>query len=626
MPGNALGRKWWWPIRLGLPLAIVAWAILDAALLPQIKFYASFHLFKTALSIALLRVDMAVALSVGVLYFIITLYSVAGCLHGKPRKLARLAIGAGTAALALFACWYAHWNLFLLKPFSQFVVLLQNDRYLSFHLPGVIGGIVLLLIIVVRLTPMLKRCAFALQAPLRLCGIIVVQVLNLASLLLILVLVSSHLAFGYYSSRNAISRKTRPNVIIIMVDTLRADHVGCYGYLKNSTPNIDRFARGATLFSKAISQAPWTPWSVYSFMSSRYPDSYLLGMPLQSTYPWRGPMLAEILRDQGYSTEAVVSNTVLDIFPETRSGFDRFDMSTSDKMKEVTSPDVTALALKRLAVLKDRRFFLYLVYIDPHDPYIAHKGYNFRENASSPRPQKISLARDSGEPRPARCAVASAQMARYDSEIAFTDAHVGRVIDALKQKGLYDDALVIFLSDHGEEFQEHGRVGHIVTLYDELLNVPLMIKFPGQQQGTVVRGTFPLLDLNPSVLGLLRANNPAYRQLGKDDGIAHLQRCQEQPIFSSTINGLYSVRSSQEKYIVHARGSRQELYRLTGDRWEQHNLAGTQPAESARWQGLLAARPGQNMQGTPFSARQQSAPPSLTQKQLDQLRSLGYLQ
>lgn len=623
---------WWLPIRVGIPLAMLACA---AACWPQrgeLFHLATSRLFYTAGSLVIVPLSRAVAMIIPAVALLVLLYVFQQRLTGVTgRRIRMVTAGALLIAVLVVACLHQY-HLRAYNAVLDLMNLLLPPEYHTFLLLGLIGVGVLLAISRRRWTGTLRWLGRRLTRP----GFIIMRLLLLAAGALSWPLLAGfagvYLATGYFSLRASEMRAGKPDVILIMVDTLRADHLGCYGYARNTSPNIDRFARESTLFSTAIAQAPWTVWSVFSFMTSQYPDTTMIGMPrnphdLLSGDPQhrRYPMLAEILKDRGYATHAVVSNAIFLEYPEFAAGYDDYDLSTTRLMEEPSSPAVTAAAIQRIKHMGSAASFLFLLYIDPHDPYLIHPGHVFTQNTTDARPTPISHAKNHTPHRPARSQAAAETIDAYDSEIAFTDAEVGKVLETLKAQGRYDDSLIILLADHGEELMEHGRLGHGETLYDEALRVPVLVKLPGQQQGAVVDGVFPLLDLLPSLLGALQIDTAGLGCLGDDVRFADLQRCADRPIFSTAINGLLSVRTSRSKYILQPDGSREQLYDLLPDPWEQHNLARARRQEAQGWQAALRRRHGPpplvfhylETRGTPF--------PTFTPEQLERLRALGYL-
>jgi arylsulfatase len=416
--------------------------------------------------------------------------------------------------------------------------------------------------------------------------------------LLLVLFAGLHAAWGMFRWQARHALLDKPNIIFIMVDTLRADHLGCYGYDLPTTPNIDRFAQEATLFEHPIAQSSFTPWSVHSLFTSQYPDVVfnahqdlqsqlqLEGMEeIGATYgaPLSYVTLAEVLRDRGYSTSAVVSNTWLGATPGNAQGYDSYNdapAKVNDECRE-TSPHVTRAALDRVRQVKDERFFLYLLYMDPHFPYHQNPGFTFD---SSKRDSDIE-GRLAHTVAPPQLVERRESLRRYDSEIAYTDHAIGQFLDELKRQGLYDDALIVFFSDHGEEFREHRGVGHRETVYQEVIHVPLIVKLPRQRAGRVVRGAVPLIDLVPSLLSYLGYPRERFEMRGDAIDLAGVLRCADKPIYSSTESTAKCIISGQRKFVRTSQAT-EEYFDLEADPLEQRNLLPRDPVEA---QPLIAA-------------------------------------
>ena len=347
------------------------------------------------------------------------------------------------------------------------------------------------------------------------------------------------LALAFFIQRN-LSLSGQPNVVIIMADTVRADHLGCYGYSRNTSSNLDRLAHDGIRFENAISQAPFTRWSVSSFMSSSYPDSRIP----------EGVTIQEFLADRGYTTCGIVSNLwnyVKD--SERHRRFDYWDSSPSQYGASISSPAVLSSARKWLKKVEDRKFFMFVLFADPHSPYIKHKDYDFDPKYHGDLADSVPVSMKNTRPStPAPCDLEHMN-AVYDSEIAYTDAHIGELINRLKKKGLYDKTLIVFLSDHGEEFRDHGAFFHTHTLYRELLQVPVIVKLPGHHESKIVRGSFPLIDLFPSIVRQLGYGPEKLGLFGEPVNLQAVKHLQDKTIFSA--NSLKrSVCNSTYKLII----------------------------------------------------------------------------
>ncbi len=290
----------------------------------------------------------------------------------------------------------------------------------------------------------------------------------------------------------------RPNVLLIVVDSLRRDHLGAYGYDRNTSPHIDRLAAESVRYDRAVSQAPWTLPSVAGLLTSR--DPAVLGIEgFNSSVAEGQVLLSEVLRAHGYATGAVVSHTFVSAAWGFGQGFDSFDESNVKDHQAVTSPGVTEKALAFVREHRDRDFFLFVHYFDPHFPYREHEGFVFE--AEEPYEGRVRAGMSLRKLDNGRLGEADARELRriYDSEIAWTDHHIGRLLDGVRALGLMERTLVVFTADHGEEFLDHGKLGHGRALFEELVGVPLLLRYPDGAPGVVDRPV-ALLDVYPTVL------------------------------------------------------------------------------------------------------------------------------
>jgi arylsulfatase A-like enzyme len=288
----------------------------------------------------------------------------------------------------------------------------------------------------------------------------------------------------------------RPNVIIYLIDTLRADRVGASRSGKPLTPSIDAFARGATVFENAIAQAPWTRPSVASIFTGLGP----LAHGVQKTdhkLPPEAATLAEILHAAGYGTAAFSTNWHVHKQSGLDQGFEHFDFSP-----QAPSDQLNERVFRWLNTRPQPPFLLYVHALDPHAPYTPPPEYRARF-APDARPEagEASGLKQAYRARGAERRRLIAEMAPlYDAEVAFNDHSFGAFLDDLRRRGLYERSLIVFVADHGEEFDEHGDLGHANNLFNETLNVPLIVKWPGQRQGERVRSLAQHVDLLPTIL------------------------------------------------------------------------------------------------------------------------------
>lgn len=305
----------------------------------------------------------------------------------------------------------------------------------------------------------------------------------------------------------------QPNVVIYLVDTLRADHLGCYGYPRPTSPNIDAFARDATRFGRAEAQSPWTRTAVASLFTGLNARSHgTVGD--RSTLAPSLPVLAEILGQRGYDTLAAVTNGNVSATFGFERGFDTYRQLAEDLSREVhrQSDQVNQVVYPWLeGQPSDRPFFLYVHTTDPHGPYSPRQPYRDRFAAHVTDPHTGTLQHlTSTDPETApRAAQRNDLMALYDAEVAFNDANFGDFLDKLKELDLYSSSLILFLSDHGEAFYEHGKWQHGQTLYAEELRVPFLLKLPGGLgRGRTVWEVARQIDVLPTLLDYLNAPIP----------------------------------------------------------------------------------------------------------------------
>jgi len=304
------------------------------------------------------------------------------------------------------------------------------------------------------------------------------------------------------------NRAERPNVLFIVVDTLRRDHVTSYGYRRNTTPEIQsRLAQPGAVVEEAYSQAPWTLPSVVSFLTGRQPGELLSADMSSFGIPAEVEPLAERMGRLGYQTAGFVANPTL----HTGAGFDRgfrtwFAPPADIKWMLKHADDLNARAIPWLKASQDRPFFAYVHYIDPHDPY-SNPDID-RLGGRSPFLPDYSGPVDGGWihgiytgqiqlPDPVRDVPHI--RALYDSEVSYVDRHIGELLAALDPEVLAN-TLIVLTADHGEELYDHGGWKHGQSLYEEQIHVPLIFRWDGRiEPGTRVKGTVQLVDVMPTL-------------------------------------------------------------------------------------------------------------------------------
>jgi arylsulfatase A-like enzyme len=440
-------------------------------------------------------------------------------------------------------------------------------------------------------------------------------------------------AFSLASCGPGVSGRPR-NLIVVLVDTLRADRLGVYGYERDTSPNVDAFARESVLFTSSRSQAACTYPSVNSILTSRSPN-FFLGQPGQALgIPAGIPSIAEILRERGYRTVAVSGNPVVARTPNRKNptgGFGRGFEVFHEECHWRPAACLNRVAREHLRKEgDDRPLFLYLQYIDPHDPYRppAHHRRRFARGGSDKRfvrrgdPTPIaetiySGARDRG--------VTPADLRHlsdlYDEEIAYFDSELPALLAAIREAGLLEDSIVVFTSDHGEDFLEHGHIKHCRTVFDTSIRTPLILRIPGVEPRTIA-APVENLDIVPTLLDYAGIDAAGFSFEGRSLRPLIESRGEGPPRHQFASQAMFRSASDGRFKLIHdLRAGRFWLYDLAADPKETadilrrerrsfHHLRETMTAWLARTEGEGAA--GESIR----KAEEAEA----------KLRALGYLQ
>ncbi len=293
------------------------------------------------------------------------------------------------------------------------------------------------------------------------------------------------------------------NVLLVTVDTLRPDRLGYSGHRRPTSPAIDALAREGIAFTNCYSVAGWTLPSIATLFTGRYPGEHGA-----TDFHWSMdvvlPTLAGILRRQGYDTRGFVSHVILKPSYGVAEGFSAYDYSVlgnGHPHDVATARPLTDLVERSLKTLQEP-FFLWGHYFDPHFAYLPHARWR---------------------------SFGSTDIDRYDQEIAHTDNQISRLLSSLRDKGLYDNTVIVLTSDHGEEFGEHQARYHY-TLYDEVLRVPLVIRVPGTAPG-VRRARVEQIDLLPTLMSLLHIEADGGRELPGRNILTASEPEEERPTF-----------------------------------------------------------------------------------------------
>jgi len=421
------------------------------------------------------------------------------------------------------------------------------------------------------------------------------------------------------------------NLVIIVADAARADHLSALGYKRETTPQLRRFFSEGVLFTEAYAPAADTKASVASLFTSQYPDTHGVIGRLAGLGP-DGSTLAECMRASGRTTAAFSANPYLSASFGFARGFDSFFevFREVDIMPmgvgQVDGAVVLKSAVGWLRAHREESFFAYCHFLEPHAPYAPPFAYRQRFHASD-------------------APSVSDEMLDYDANLAYVDDLIGRLLEAMDQLGLLDRSVVIFLADHGEAFGEHGVYRHERVAYQEMVHIPVAFRLPPRCRapGQARAEVFPLTDVMPTLLDLFQIAPPHTMQ-----GHSRLRLLageeEAEPAFAvSRARGddwtggverpeqvSYALRGPDYTLLLGARGQQVELYHRGTDPAERRNLAQRQPRAVKRlhrqfrsWAATQRARPPVLRGGTVFVSDTRRV--VVDEKTRQHLRALGYL-
>ncbi len=439
----------------------------------------------------------------------------------------------------------------------------------------------------------------------------------------------------------------RPSVIFILVDTLRADFLGAYGFDGPVSPNLDRLAGESVLFERAFSQAPWTKPSIASLFTSMAPETHGVlthdgkfggGADENATgaLSQEATTLAEGFSAAGYSTAAFVANPWMLREHGFAQGFDVWDQRQG--IGRPVRASVLLGAARKWLDARDREkpYFLYVHLMDVHGPYIAPEAdYAAVRDSAGLGPDRVLTADEQVQIRPYLRRAPWVQQegadrlrtwrGRYAAGVHAVDRQLGRFLDQLAKDGGLDDTIVVLTADHGEELADHGGWDHGHRLYDHQIRVPLIIRQPGGAGGgRRVQEVVSLIDLMPTLLLRARISPPAAAQgrnlaslLDGDDGGA------TGTSFAGGVKWnpeLRSLRAPDWKLIADGTSGSAQLFDLAQDPHEQHDLAATRPSERDALAGRLDAHL-RDLAGRP---KPSPASGAVSDEMKQRLEALGY--
>jgi choline-sulfatase len=431
------------------------------------------------------------------------------------------------------------------------------------------------------------------------------------------------------------------NVVLITIDTLRADHLGAYGYRRRTSPHLDALAREATLFRQAYTYWPKTRGSIAIMLTGRRPsqNGYSKAYPMLVGF---NPTLASVLREAGYETAAAVDNPNVADELGYGKGFEAYRETWEEKAL-VTETDraraITATARRFLAAAHARPFLLWLHYVNPHAPYTPPAPYDtafLDEEARRGRPLPVVPGYHGGIPK--QWAVAGQDrlgyyVAQYDGEIAAVDREVGEVMAAIRGSAAAGRTAVVVTSDHGESLGEHDYYfDHGEDVFDPSLKVPLLVRVPGAPPGQVNEALASTLDVVPTILDAVKVSYPP--ELG---GRSLLPAVMGQPmpardrLFAQNERNLSAVLDARYKLVATPEGERwrDALYDRAVDAAETRDLSRSEADRTRTLRQELDtylavaerewARTRQLLQGAQGEGR-------MSPEACEKLKALGYVQ
>lgn len=445
------------------------------------------------------------------------------------------------------------------------------------------------------------------------------------------------------------------SVVVVMIDALRADRLGAYGSGAGLTPNLDELAGQSVVFEEASPTSSWTRSSIASIFTGRYPVSHTV-LDRKDVLPPRILTLAEVLETHsdlwsfGITTNP---NSSADI--GFGQGFDHYERPDRSQRRSYPEDDIGLIPAETVTTTaldlwdderrgEEQPAFAFIHYMDPHDPYMPNPGV-----LDEPEPDgrysgsRADLVRLRESPDAERTGADEARLWHlYDGEVRYTDQWIGRLIDGFRERGVFEDMLLIVTSDHGESFWEHGKRGHGQTLYRTLMHVPLMIKLPGMGPGEGRRVTTPvsLADVAPTVVDAVRLPRP--REFEGRSLLPLALGESRDPALEWIYGELYLIDRYTKTMIRHGdykliatyhkdeqgqyEATEMELYNLAEDPAEQRNLAdddahrerlNTMVAALIHWEDAVAERSPGASTGSLEDMRPET---------LEELRGLGYIE
>lgn len=418
-------------------------------------------------------------------------------------------------------------------------------------------------------------------------------------------------------------------VILIVVDALRADHLGCYGYARSTSPGLDRLAQTATVYERAMASSPWTLPTHASLFTGKDPfehgahkfktdDGNLVTNPLPSQHT----TLAEVLHGAGYATGAVVANDgYVTEYWQLHRGFETFDAENAK------ADGIEKRVLAWLDAVGEEPFFLFVNFMDTHAPYNAKPVPGLLEappDADDKLFQKLRQRMKSRRYDSFPVHLARKVIDQYDTAIANVDLSLGHLLDALAERGLFDRCMIVVTSDHGEGFGEHRIAGHGMDVYQNLLWVPLIVKDPNQTTARRIHDLVSSSDV-PALIVSQLPEEVRKRATGTFPNVFGQHPVISESYFAGSKWAPFPDRIRQAVFdgpykYIHSSDGRSELYQLELDPAEAHDLVEFEPEVATRLAERLEAYILERGREEDYAE-----PSPISPEQAERLRALGYI-
>lgn len=463
-----------------------------------------------------------------------------------------------------------------------------------------------------------------------------------------LIVVSCSLSFIYRD----LKKQGQPNVLLITIDALRPDHLGCYGYKRNTSPHIDKLASEGTKFNQAIAQSCWTHPSILSFFTSTFPYKHLVsfGSTYNSYLNISVPNISDILNSKGYTTALITDHAIWFGLDRMHGFKDNFDFYIEADRR--TPKVLLNKAVKWLEANKDRKFFLWFYYLGAHAPYEPSLPYSkkfYSDNlanekhipiANSDKVKKFGVIPKHVSEN--NITDVSYYISKYDGKIRVSDKIVGLLLSKLEELNLNNNTLIILMTDHGESLGEHDLYFyHGFTLYDITLKVPLIIRYPKLiPKNKTIDSQVRLLDVVPTIIDILNLKDKKYENMDGKSLLPMILGEERFPEYAFSDNGwIFSIRSENWKLIYIDRDkikdipwskyytSYYQLYNLRNDPKETKNLVKEEKTIFLNLrQKLNEYIKKARLYQKKLRLKMSEKPNKLDEKAKQRLKSLGYIE